>query len=149
MLFAEGSKIVIPYESVAKVDDRYLHGDKEVILGIRPEHIAITNEETGLKCAVNVIERLGNESLVYGVLSGEKEGESLTSEHQIIVKTVKDVTQVPGDFINLAIDLDNWEGIGNLPMYKMQVQARWLDDIVDNNKYRQDVINGVDPDDDM
>ena len=106
VLFAEGSKIIIPYESVAKVDDRYLHGDKEVILGIRPEHIAITNEETGLKCAVNVIERLGNESLVYGVLSGEKEGESLTSEHQIIVKTVKDVTQVPGDFINLAIDLD-------------------------------------------
>ena len=106
VLFAEGSKIVIPYESVAKVDDRYLHGDVEVILGVRPEHITISKQETGLKCVVNVIERLGNESLLYGVLSGESDEESLTSKHQIIVKTVEEVDDVTGTTINLAIDLE-------------------------------------------
>ena len=106
VLFAEGSKIVIPYEDVAKVDDRYLHGDVEVILGVRPEHISVSKEETGLKCVVNVIERLGNESLLYGVLSGESEEESLTSKHQIIVKTVEDVDDVTGTTINLSLDLE-------------------------------------------
>lgn len=50
----------------------------------------------------------------------------------------------PDDLNFLSIDLDNWEGIGNLPTYKMQVGARWLDDIVDNNTIRQNKINGVD-----
>ena len=106
VLFAEGSKIVIPYESVAKVDDHYLHGDVEVILGVRPEHITVSKQETGLKCVVNVIERLGNESLLYGVLSGESEEESLTSKHQIIVKTVEEVDDVTGTTINLSLDLE-------------------------------------------
>lgn len=50
----------------------------------------------------------------------------------------------PDDLNFLSIDLDNWEGVGNLPTYKMQVGARWLDDIVDNNTIRQNKINGVD-----
>ena len=43
----------------------------------------------------------------------------------------------------LSIDLDNWSEMGRLPFYKMQVGARWLDDIVDNNKVRQDKIDGI------
>ena len=43
----------------------------------------------------------------------------------------------------LSIDLDNWSEMGKLPFYKMQVGARWLDDIVDNNKVRQDKIDGI------
>ena len=104
--FSEGSKIKIPYELVAKVDDKYLHGDIEVTLGVRPEHISISEQKTGLSCTVNVIERLGNESLVYGVLSGQNESESLTTENQIIVKMVGDVEKASGDIINLKIDLD-------------------------------------------
>ena len=46
----------------------------------------------------------------------------------------------PDDLNFLAIDLDNWENIGKLPVYKFQIGARWLDDIVDNNKLRQDEI---------
>ena len=47
----------------------------------------------------------------------------------------------------VAIDLDNWSQLGNLPFYKMQVGARWLDDIVANNQVRQDKINGIDDED--
>lgn len=46
----------------------------------------------------------------------------------------------------LSIDLDNWSEMGNLPIFKMQVGARWLDDIVDNNQRRQDEIDGIDVD---
>lgn len=51
----------------------------------------------------------------------------------------------PDDLNFLAIDLDNWENIGKLPVYKFQIGARWLDDIVDNNKLRQDEIDGSEP----
>lgn len=46
----------------------------------------------------------------------------------------------------LSIDLDNWSEMGNLPIFKMQVGAKWLDDIVDNNQVRQDEIDGIDVD---
>ena len=123
VLFAEGSQITIPYETIAKVDDKYLHGDVEVILGIRPEHITTSKEETGLKCTVNVVERLGNESLIYGVLSGQAEGETLATENQIIVKTVEDVENVSGDVINLYIDLNK------IHLFDAQSEITILEDI--------------------
>ena len=123
VLFNEGSKITIPYEIVAKVDDKYLHGDVEVILGVRPEHISTSHEETGLKCSVNVIERLGNESLIYGVLSGQVEGESLAVENQIIVKTVQEVDYLAGDVINLKIDLSK------IHLFDAQSEVTILEDI--------------------
>ena len=43
----------------------------------------------------------------------------------------------PDDLTFLSIPLDNWESLGKLPFVKMQVGARWLDDIVDNNARRQ------------
>ena len=123
VLFNEGSKITIPYEIVAKVDDKYLHGDVEVILGVRPEHISTSHEETGLKCSVNVIERLGNESLIYGVLSGQAEGESLAVENQIIVKTVQEVDYQTGEAINLKIDLSK------IHLFDAQSEVTILEDI--------------------
>ncbi len=104
VLFAEGSKIKIPYERVAKVADKYLHGEIEVILGIRPEHISVSAKETGLKCKINVVERLGNESLIYGDLGGAQESETLSNENQIIVKTIEEVKENVGDEINLLIN---------------------------------------------
>lgn len=58
-----------------------------------------------------------------------------------------DANAYPNDLTFLAIDLDNWSAMGNLPIYKMQVGARWLDDIVDNNKVRQDKIDGIETED--
>ncbi len=106
VLFAEGSHFNVPYEVLAKVADRYLHGDVEVILGIRPEHITTSPKNTGLACNVNVVERLGNESLIYGDLSGSQETESLSNENQIIVKTVEEVKEGVGDKVNLWINFD-------------------------------------------
>ncbi len=45
------------------------------------------------------------------------------------------------DLTFAAISLDNWSTLGNLPIYKIDVGARWLDDIVDNNAERQNTID--------
>lgn len=49
----------------------------------------------------------------------------------------------PEDLTFLSIDLDNWGSMDGLIEFKFSVGARWLDDIVDNNKVRQDKIDGV------
>ena len=45
----------------------------------------------------------------------------------------------PDDLTFISLPLNNWEGddIGKLAMIKLRVGARWLDDIVDNNAYRE------------
>ena len=58
-----------------------------------------------------------------------------------------DANAYQNDLTFLAIDLDNWSALGNLPIYKMQVGARWLDDIVDNNTVRQNKIDGIETED--
>lgn len=37
----------------------------------------------------------------------------------------------------VAVDLSNWSSMRNLPGVKIGMGARWLDDIVDNNAYRE------------
>ena len=103
----DGNKEVIkfdlPYVSLAKAHDRYLHGTK-VCFGIRPEHISIVDHETGIKARVNVVERLGNESIAYCEL-GEVEREYVVgSKTQIVVKTNTDLTFASGDIVNLEIN---------------------------------------------
>ena len=93
----------LPYVSLAKAHDRYLHNTK-VCFGIRPEHIAIVEHETGIKARVNVVERLGNESIAYCEL-GENEREYVVgSKTQIVVKTNTDLTFSSGDLVNLEIN---------------------------------------------
>ena len=137
VLFSEGSKIVVPYEKVAKVDNKYLNGEVEVILGIRPEHVSIVKEKTGLACNVNVIERLGNESLVYGLLSGEQESDVVGAKNQVIVKTIEDVTAQSGDVINLSIQLDKFH------LFDKESEVTILEDIPQKTTFEASVKKGV------
>lgn len=43
----------------------------------------------------------------------------------------------PNDLDIVLLPLDNWNELGDLPMIKIQIGARWFDDIVDNNRMRQ------------
>ena len=93
----------LPYVSLSKAHDRYLHNCK-VCFGIRPEHISIVEHETGIKARINVVERLGNESIAYCEL-GEIEREYVVgSKTQIVVKTNTDINYSAGDIVNLEIN---------------------------------------------
>ena len=87
--FANGDSIKVPYEKVSKIHDRYLHGDTTVTFGIRPEHISIEKDGDGLKIIVTNVERLGNETNLYGKL-GDQLGEFTMKDegNNIIVKVV-------------------------------------------------------------
>lgn len=47
----------------------------------------------------------------------------------------------PNDLDIVLLPLDNWNELGDLPMIKIQIGARWFDDIVDNNRMRQEKDN--------
>lgn len=50
----------------------------------------------------------------------------------------------PDDLSFVSIPLDCWPDLGNLPIIKFQVGARWLDDIVHNNKVHMGNSEGLD-----
>jgi len=103
--FDDGKTFDVPYETIAKIHSNYLDGQTPVILGIRPDHLSVCDEETGIKAKVNVIEQLGNESIVYGQLSLDEEV-SLKSKNQIIIKIPSGVTYEIGDIVNVKVDTD-------------------------------------------
>ncbi|MBQ1826479.1 MAG: sn-glycerol-3-phosphate ABC transporter ATP-binding protein UgpC [Erysipelotrichaceae bacterium] len=98
--FADGDEISVPYEQVSKIHESYLHGDRKVIFGIRPEHLTLNKEGHGIKVAVNNVERLGNETIVYGKIGREDEEFTLKDEGRNIVIKVVDRDDVePGEIV--------------------------------------------------
>lgn len=88
--FENGDRALVPYENVSKINNRYLNGDVKVTFGIRPEHIRINKDGGGLKFTVTNVERLGNESIVYGKL-GDSLGEFTMKDegNGIVVKVIE------------------------------------------------------------
>ena len=87
--FGNGDRIGIPYEAVSKADRSYLDGSRKVIFGVRPEHFEINREGRGLKFIVTNVERLGNETIIYGKL-GDHLGEFTVKDegNNIVVKVI-------------------------------------------------------------
>ena len=105
--FDNESKLDLHYEKLSKIHDDYLHGDKKVIFGIRPEHLNISSEETGLKCAVEAVEHLGNECIVYGKLTSNLGEFSLKDDgNNVIVKVIEGTKVEVGDVISLVVNED-------------------------------------------
>ena len=82
--FPNGGRITLPYEKVSKIHARYLDGKTPVIFGIRPEHVELRREGGGLQFVVTNVERLGNETIVYGKL-GDKTGAFIVEAYPVII----------------------------------------------------------------
>ena len=102
--FADGSTLKLPYARLSKIHDSYLHGEKKVIFGIRPEHIEVAEKSTGLSAVISAVEHLGNECIIYGTL-GKKEEEFTMADsgRNVIVKTIESQKYKVGDVIHLAV----------------------------------------------
>ncbi len=98
--FSNGDSIDVPYEAVSKIDKGYLTGDVPVIFGIRPEHIDINKDGDGLKFIVTGVERLGNETIIYGKL-GDRLGEFTMKDegNTIVVKLIDRDDLAVGDVV--------------------------------------------------
>lgn len=105
--FVDGSNVKLPFEKVSKIHDSYIHGDKMVILGVRPEHLNIVKDETGLKARVTAVEHLGNECIVYGEIGLGNNDFSLKDEGKnITIKVIEGTVINVGDVVNLEINAD-------------------------------------------
>ncbi len=100
VIFSNNDTIMIPYEKVSKIHARYLNGDVPVTFGIRPEHIDLKKDGSGLKLIVTNVERLGNESNIHGKL-GDHLGEFTMKDdgNNIIVKVIDRDDIEAGDIV--------------------------------------------------
>ena len=103
--FDDGKHFEVPFETISKAHASYLDGSKTVILGVRPEHLSITEEDTGIQAKVNVVEQLGNESIVYGQLALDSELD-LKAKNQVTIKIPAGINYELGSIINIKVDTD-------------------------------------------
>ncbi len=105
--FEDGSSLKLPYESVSKIHRDYLKGEKKVIFGIRPEHLEVSNKETGLSCHVTAVEHLGNECIIYGQTSVKDDEFTMKDEGKnIIIKVTEGLKVEVGDVVHVKVNED-------------------------------------------
>ena len=105
--FKAGSNEFVALKDLfAKVNPFYLKGDKDVIFGLRPEHVSIdpNKYEWKAKVKVNHVEEFGVETEIYGSLnldSDEEEGASIT------IKGPTGVSYEAGEIIEVSLGLNH------------------------------------------
>ncbi len=137
LTYPDGSTSEVKYESVSKIHQRYLDGQTEVILGIRPEHIEISEKKTNLMATVTAVEHLGNECIVYGVLGKADENFTMKDEGKnIIIKTVEGTPVEVGNEIFLAINEEK------LHLFDKETEITLLNPIPVSTLFSADVKDG-------
>lgn len=100
----------VPQSLLAKVQPQYFDGEKEVIIGLRCEHLSLDPEIVSKsKYTVNVrvshFEELGNETLIYGDINMDGDGFSETST-RVIVKGTSSYGLKKGEIVKCAVVVD-------------------------------------------
>ena len=90
-----------------KVDRRYLDGKKEIVLGLRAEHISVDAEKYPYKtkCIVSNVEELGTESLVYADFNVPSDDDCSVIENKVIIKAPAGAEYESGQIIDVSLDL--------------------------------------------
>ena len=135
--YPDGSVSLVNYESVCKIHNSYLDASKPVILGIRPEHIQISEKKTNLMATVTAVEHLGNECIVYGVLGKASDEFTMKDEGKnIIVKTIEGVKVEVGDEIFLEIQEEK------LHLFDKETEITLLEPIPQFSRFDGEVKDG-------
>lgn len=107
--FANGKNIKLPEHVLAKFDENKIGSGLDITLGIRPGDIKLSDtyvEGSSVECRVEVIEALGNETIVYADL-GEEERTTLDASTTAITASVKAKRNpTRGDKVYFDLDLD-------------------------------------------
>lgn len=102
-------ELVADFNDFTKVDPHYLDGKKEVIMGIRCEHLFITKEENERTLPVRIsrFEELGAEALIYGDIDIDNTAYNTTGSSIIIrVASLPEDIKL-GDVIHVSLDMDH------------------------------------------
>ena len=104
----ENVQLKVPYNRLIKVNPDYLDGKHPIILGIRCEHVHLTDKDDdfAIKAKISRFEELGSETLIYATLSDEDD--SIVSEKgQIIIKSDRINELKPNETICIKFDLSH------------------------------------------
>ncbi len=135
--FIDGSKIDLPYDLLSKIHDNYLHGDKKVIFGLRPEHFEVSKKATGLTATITAVEHLGNECIIYGDLGkNDEEFTMADTGRAVIVKTVEGEPFNVGDTINLAVMPEK------VHLFDGETEVTLMQDIPDFSRFEGEIKGG-------
>jgi multiple sugar transport system ATP-binding protein len=135
--FKHNASYKIPYEKVAKLEEKYLDGKTVVTLGVRPEHFMIVKKKTGLSLAINVLERLGNEVIVYGDFEENVQDFKMSDDTKsIIIKAPEETVVEVGDVINLTIKS------GRFHLFDKETGESILKEMPTINTLKAEVKNG-------
>ena len=109
--FANDQTIKLSEEQFKKFNKDVIKEAKDIILGIRPEDLSITEETVGdniISCKVDFVEKLGCEALLHADfdLENEKSIISKNNKTQIVAKVEARCNAQKQSAINLSINLD-------------------------------------------
>ena len=104
------SVVSVPRSILRKVQPQYLDGSKQVIVGLRGEHISLDPEKvstsnTTIDVKISHFEELGNETYIYGDLNMEGSGFE-DSNTRIIIKGTSNYGLVKGQVAKAAFDFN-------------------------------------------
>ena len=133
-----GDSIDVPYDNVCKVHESYFDNETKVIFGVRPEHLSLDKDGKGLKMVVTNVERLGNETIIYGKLGDHLEEFTLKDEgNNIIVKTIDKDDVAVGDVVYALPDYERihfFDGNSEITLMEKVPKSNTIHMSVDGNK---------------
>ena len=106
LTFANGQKITLSKTAMAGFDSEKIGAGLDVIMGVRPGDLKLVEEESGttVSARVEVIEALGNETIIYANLDKEADGSIEKSPTSIVTSAKLKKNPERHGVITLAID---------------------------------------------
>ncbi len=100
----------VPQALMAKVQPKYFDGKKEVVVGLRCEHLSLDPEvvaksKYNFNVRISHFEELGNETLIYGDINMQGDGFSESST-RVIVKGTSSYGLKKGDIVKCAVNVE-------------------------------------------
>lgn len=117
-LNVKNNSFSVPISIFRKVNPLFLNGDKEVILGLRCEHISIDPNKYDWKTKVKVshIEELGVETQIYGDLNLDSDDIIGNDDTKIIIKAPTGTYYETGTIIDVSL------GLAHLKMFDAETE---------------------------
>ena len=84
---------------ISHIDKINIINKKDIVIGVRPEHILITNKDdiNAIECEVSIIENLGNEANIIV--------ETINNKEKLVIKTIRNDSLNVGSHIYIKFDI--------------------------------------------
>ncbi len=111
-VLASGVTFDIPYESLYRVQIRYMDGKHPLVIGVRPDNLCLWQDHLDphtwvkISATAGVVEILGGETLIYCRMGIDDESSTQTdTNREIILKAPAECAVARGDTVEVAVNI--------------------------------------------